>query len=233
MGCHTIKATLIALAFAVQAHAQVDETSGTGVGTVSTASAALRPAARTNGVPRTRWERLSGSDVWTRTAASALRAHGQGLLATTPEDISDWCPGYVTQDPSGKEAFWVGLMSTLAKHESTYRPAVSGDSGQSHGLLQIRTATASEYGCRAASRDDLYQPSENLSCAVRIMARNVVRDGRIAGQSGRWQGMAADWGPFRVASKREDMRRWMLRQPYCTALSDLRPAMRPVASDSN
>jgi len=52
----------------------------------------------------------------------------------------------------------------------------------------------------------------NLSCAIRIMAHTVPRDGVVAAGGG---GVAADWGPFNVAVKRADMADWTRAQSYC------------------
>ena len=103
-------------------------------------------------------------------------------------------------------------MSALAKHESTWRPDVSGGDGRWHGLLQISPGTAKGYGCRATSSDELKSGSANLSCALRIMAVTVPRDGVIAEGRG---GIAADWGPFTKADKRAEMAAWTREQSYC------------------
>ncbi|MEO1705351.1 MAG: transglycosylase SLT domain-containing protein [Pseudomonadota bacterium] len=191
----------------------------------------LRPRPRREALPRTRWWALRGTDVWTRAAEAALMDHGKALPQATPTDIEAWCPAYPQASEAERRAFWVGLLSTLAKHESTYRPAVSGDSGLSHGLLQIRTGTARLYGCRATYRAALLDPTENLSCAIRIMARTVTRDNAVARRAdGRRGGAGADWGPFVQSSKRADMRRWVSSQPYCTPLEATRPRLRPAAA---
>jgi len=178
-------------------------------------------------VPNMRWAAVTGSDVWTRTALSAVQGHGKRLISLTPRDIDRWCPAYRQNGPQARSAFWVGLMSTLAKHESTYRPRVSGDGGRSHGLLQIRVPTAQHFGCRADSKADLLRPTENLSCAVRIMTRTVARDNAVAVKDGRWRGVASDWGPFTSDRKRGDMLNWIRRQDYCIPWSSLRPRLRP------
>ncbi len=173
-------------------------------------------------LPPMRWRHKQRRELWNAAALAALRAHGQPLTAMVPGDMDSWCPGYAAADRPGREAFWVGFMSALAKHESTYRPAAVGGGGRWHGLLQISPATARGYGCRARSGADLRVGGENLSCAIRIMAVTVPRDGVIVGNDGRWRGVAADWGPLRVASKRRDIAGWLRAQPYCAA-----PVKRP------
>lgn len=159
-----------------------------------------------------RWDHVPASDGWTEATIAALESHGQNLVSTTPADIQAWCPGYATSDEEGRKAFWTGLLSTLAKHESTWQPKVVGGGGRWFGLVQISPATARHYGCRAGSGEALKDGAANLSCAVRILDTTVPRDGVV---SRGMRGVAADWGPFHQQSKREDMRNWMLAQPYC------------------
>jgi hypothetical protein len=160
-----------------------------------------------------RWDHVPASDGWTEATLAALDSHGQNLVNTTPADIAAWCPGYAKSDEEGRKAFWAGLLSTLAKHESTWQPAVVGGGGRWFGLVQISPATARYHGCRAGSGEALKDGAANLSCAVRILDTTVPRDGVV---SAGMRGVAADWGPFHQQSKREDMRAWMLSQPYCT-----------------
>ncbi len=116
-------------------------------------------------------------------------------------------------------------MSTLAKYESTYKPRAVGGGGKWYGLLQILPATARGYKCNVGTGEALKNGAANLSCAVRIMAVTVPRDGVIYGRGGR--GVAADWGPMRSASKRADMAGWLRRQTYCRPLANVRPQARP------
>jgi len=141
-----------------------------------------------------------------------------------PQDIGDWCPAYPQADAAQRKAFWVGFLSTLAKHESTMRETAVGGGGRWHGLLQILPATARGYGCRARDGATLRHGPSNLSCAVRIMAVTVPRDGVV---SRGMRGVAADWGPLHSRKKRTDMMSWMRRQSYCKPLVSLRPQSRP------
>ncbi|MCL3882433.1 transglycosylase SLT domain-containing protein [Marivita sp. GX14005] len=195
-------------------------------------SESLRPIARTyTPLPDMRWSHRRDSGAWSRAALIALRSHASRLPRTVPQDIGDWCPAYATNDMAGREAFWIGLLSALAKHESTFRPAAVGGGGKWYGLLQILPATARGYRCRATSRNDLKNGGANLQCALRIMATTVPRDGVIARGM---RGVAADWGPFHSRAKREDMKAWIRKQPYCAGLArSLRPVARPVPEIAN
>lgn len=180
-------------------------------------------------LPRTRWEHVRHADLWTRSAISALKEHGQPLTESTPRDIASWCPAYPYADEDGRRAFWVGLLSALAKHESTYRQTAVGGGGQWYGLMQILPSTARQYKCRAGTGSALKNGPDNLSCAIRIMARTVARDQVV---SAGMRGVAADWGPFHNAQKREDMRQWVSKQKYCRELRTVKPRARPATFSS-
>ncbi|MFK7838096.1 MAG: transglycosylase SLT domain-containing protein [Sulfitobacter sp.] len=188
----------------------------------------LRPPARPGNVPRTRWQHMQGHVLWTRAALSALKDHGQPLVELVPADIENWCPKYPTATDAERRAFWVGFMSALAKHESTYKPWAVGGGGLWYGLLQILPSTARGYKCNVGTGAALKNGAANLSCAVRIMATTVPRDGVIHGYKGRkGQGVTADWGPMHSAPKRRDMSGWLKRQTYCKPLDATRPKTRP------
>ena len=193
----------------------------------SVLASSMRPVARNlTPLPEMRWSHRNEADRWSRSALTALRGHASVLPRTVPKDIANWCPAYTTNDMSAREAFWVGLLSALAKHESTFRPAAVGGGGKWYGLLQILPATARGYGCNASSRSALKNGGANLQCALRIMSVTVPRDGVV---SHGMRGVAADWGPFHSSAKRTDMMSWMRQQAYCAGLSkSLRPIARPV-----
>ncbi|PWJ20422.1 transglycosylase SLT domain-containing protein [Jannaschia seohaensis] len=188
----------------------------------------VRPAAAhavAEELPDLRWDHVEGASRWTRAAMRAMDTHGQRLIETVPRDIAQWCPAYVDADRWGRKAFWAGLLSTLSKHESTYRPHAVGGGGLWYGLVQILPATARGYGCQARTGEALKNGELNMSCAVRILNVTVPRDGVVARG---YRGVAADWGPFHSTRKREDMRRWLNRQPFCNGLhKSARPVERP------
>lgn len=162
--------------------------------------------------PVARWDFKPDGAAWTDAALDALGAHGAPLVAMTPSDVGDYCPAYASSDASTRKAFWVGFLSALAKHESTWQADVSSPNGKWHGLLQISPATAAGYGCEATTAEALKTGSGNLSCAIRIMTATVTRDGVISEGKG---GVAADWGPFSVPEKRADIQAWTRSQTYC------------------
>lgn len=166
----------------------------------------------TTALPVMRWDHHPQAEAWTRATLDALRAEGQVLRDLVPEDIEHWCPGYETATPAQRDAFWAGLFSALAKHESTWNPKARGGGGKWLGLLQIAPATARGYGCDLPEAG-LFDGRANLACAVRIAAVQVPRDGLVAGDGA--QGIGRDWGPMRSDRKRADMAAWTRSQPYC------------------
>ncbi len=195
---------------------------------VETRAPAVRPKVRDAFLPEARWDFKTGSAVWTRSAMTAVRRF-EVLPTIVPRDIDTWCPAYETANTQTRTAFWVGMMSALSKHESTYNPRAVGGGNQWYGLLQIYPPTARSYGCRATTGEALKNPADNLSCAARIMAVTVERDRAIALNDGRWRGVAADWGPMTNRGKIADMAAWTSAQSYCQPLNNIRPIVRPNA----
>ncbi len=159
-------------------------------------------------VPAMRWDFRPDAASWTEGTLDALETHGAVLPAMVPGDYAEWCPGYPTQTEENRAAFWSGLFSALAKHESTWRPDAVGGGGLWYGLVQILPSTARLYGCDAQTGSELKDPVANLRCGVRIAAAQVSRRGTVS------RGML-DWGPFHSASKRAEMAAWTRAQPYC------------------
>ena len=187
----------------------------------------VRPAPRVAELPRAWWEYRPEGDLWSRVALSAVKSHGAALIETVPRDIGDWCPAYESNPAEARAAFWVALLSTVSRYESTWRPRAVGGGGRWFGLMQIAPSTADFRGCRVRSGTGLLNGADNLNCAVRILSVTIPRDGVISEKGGRWQGVAADWGPMRNAGKRRSMQAYTKRQTYCRPLSEVRPARRP------
>ncbi len=166
--------------------------------------------------PPMRWGDRTGSDAWTRATLAALDREGVTIMSRVPRDIDSFCPRYAELAPTGRKAFWAGLLSAVAKHESTYNPKASGGGGKWLGLMQIAPATWRSYGCSGTMTDG----ADNMACAVRIMSRQVGRDNAVVHDgSGAWRGIARDWAPLRSAKKRADIAAWTSSQSYCSAES--------------
>ncbi len=161
-----------------------------------------------------RWAHVPGHEAWEAASFAALDTHAAILPTIVPDDIDEWCPAYTDNDLEERREFWVGLMSTLARHESTWNPTVVGGGGRWFGLVQISPATARFYQCEATSGQALLDGADNVSCAYRIWATTVPRDNMVSRGN---RGVAADWGPMHSSQshKREDMRRWIRQQSFC------------------
>jgi hypothetical protein len=181
-------------------------------GCIATPSFSTRGAVE-DGFPM-RWDHVPAATEWEAAGLAALDSHAAILPEIVPDDIESWCPAYEDGDLARREAFWLGLMSALARHESTWNETAVGGDGRWFGLVQISPATARHYGCQATSGQALLDGSQNVSCALRIWAQTVPRDGVIAQGT---RGIAADWGPLHPSQsrKREDIRAWVQDQPYC------------------
>ncbi|MBK5926377.1 hypothetical protein CCR87_03235 [Rhodobaculum claviforme] len=171
--------------------------------------------AATPTVPVMQWDHRPEARDWTLSTMGAIGTHARPLIETPLSDIETFCPGYGTATETQRKAFWVGLLSGLARFESTWNPRAAGAGGRYRGLLQIFPQTARYRGCDIDAPGDLYDGATNLSCAVRIAAAAVERDGVVAGGPGNWGGVAADWPPLRDASKRAQIASFTRAQSYC------------------
>jgi len=165
--------------------------------------------------PPMRWGSKGGSDAWTAATMAALDREGATFLSKVPQDINEFCPNYRQLTQTGRKAFWAGLLSSVAKHESTYNPQAAGGGGRWIGLMQIAPMTWRHYGCVGNIRNG----ADNMSCAVTIMSHQVERDNAVAHDGEGWRGVARDWAPLRSSRKRADIANWTSSQSYCTAKS--------------
>ncbi|WP_378943470.1 lytic transglycosylase domain-containing protein [Paracoccus sp. R86501] len=162
--------------------------------------------------PPMRWDAKGGSDAWTTATLAALDREGVTIMSRVPQDINEFCPNYRQLTQTGRKAFWAGLLSAVAKHESTYNPQAAGGGGKWLGLMQIAPATWRNYGCTGNIRNG----SDNMTCAVKIMSHQVERDNAVAHDGNGWRGVARDWAPMRSSSKRADIANWTSSQSYCS-----------------
>lgn len=166
-------------------------------------------------LPAMGWDGRPEAASWTGHALAAVGRHDDELARKVPDDIDSFCPGYKSAALADRRAFWVGLMSATAKHESSYNPKASGGGGRYVGLMQISPRTAKLAGCETTSSASLKDGAANLECAVEIFAPHVAQDGMVAGKGNR--GVARDWGPFSRTSKRAEIAAWTKAQAYCQA----------------
>lgn len=160
-----------------------------------------------------RWNHRPEAAQWNAATMAALQSHGAPMLQQDLADIDAFCPAYGRQGPEGRAAFWVGLMSAMARYESGWNPQAAGAGGRYQGLMQISPATARYRGCDTSAPGGLYDGANNLDCATRILTAAVVRDGVVATGP---RGAAADWPPMRDATKRAEVMAYTRSLPACT-----------------
>ena len=165
--------------------------------------------------PPMQWDHHPQAEGWTESTLVALSTKDPLLSDRVPADIETWCPGYAEAPVEERRAFWAGLLSAVAKYESTWNPVASGGGGRWIGLMQISPRSAVNYGCEATSVGALKDGEANLECAVEIMSEQVAKDGLVAGGGNR--GIGRDWAPLRNDGKRAAMAAWTSDQPYCQA----------------
>lgn len=166
-------------------------------------------------VPATRWDHRPEAPVWTTATLMAVAAEDDVLASRVPQDIAAFCPGYPDAPIAERRAFWVGLLSAIAKYESGANPRAAGGGGRYIGLMQISPRTAANYGCTATTHKALQDGAANLACAVRIASHHVGQDALVAGRGNR--GVGRDWMPLRNSTKRGDIAQWVAAQDYCKA----------------
>lgn len=163
---------------------------------------------------------------------AAVGEFGFDLVRTDPVDASEWCPGFPGFTRAEKHAFFVKLMTEMARYESSFKPATkyteafndsNGDPVISRGLFQISIESANGYGCGFRAPEELHDPQANANCSVRILNRWVERDERIGSTVGESHlGGARYWSVLRKGSKSRlkilaAVRAW----PGCGQLLDL------------
>ncbi len=164
-------------------------------------------------MPPMQWDVRPEGAEWTRDTLTALESHDSVLASSVPGDVETWCPGYAEASLEDRRAFWAGLMSAVARYESSWNPQAAGGGGRYIGVMQISPVSADYHQCEADTVSELKDGSENLECAATMMAKAVARDGLVVGGGNR--GIGRDWMPFRDAGKRAAMAEWTRAQPYC------------------
>lgn len=163
--------------------------------------------------PAMRWDHRPEASQWTARSLAAIASHDDVLARRVPADIAQWCPGYANANLPQRRAFWAGLLSAVAKYESSWNPNAAGGGGRYIGVMQISPKSAKNHGCTATSSKALKDGAANLECAVEMLAYQVARDGVVAGKGNR--GIGRDWMPLRKSSQRREMSDWTSSQTYC------------------
>jgi soluble lytic murein transglycosylase-like protein len=164
-------------------------------------------------MPAMRWDHRPEAAAWTQATLVAVAAQDDALAGAVPADIATFCPNYAKASMPERRAFWAGMLSAVAKYESSWNPKAAGGGGRYLGIMQLSPRTAAQHGCDAQSAAGLKDGAANLQCAVKVIAHAVGSDGVVVG-SGR-QGVARDWMPLRKSKERAEIAAWTSSQSYC------------------
>ena len=80
--------------------------------------------------PPMQWDHHPEGEEWTDATLVALSTKDPILSERVPADIAEWCPAYPEAPVEARRAFWAGLMSAVARYESTWNPTASGGGGR-------------------------------------------------------------------------------------------------------
>ena len=186
------------------------------------------------------WDAEPDAAAWTELTGRAIDEVGGALIAAEPRDVAQFCPGYASLDADGRRAFWIGLISAMARLESDFDPSVAFDERAhcsypgcegdfttqdgravvSRGLLQLSQESANAYrNCSVPPERELelHEPGLNLRCAVVILARWVEGDGQIGDSERPYRGGARYWSVLRRPANLEAIRRFTASTSICSA----------------
>lgn len=183
------------------------------------------------------WAHKAEASQWSDFTLKAISEIGADLPVTVPSDIADFCPAYASRSLEERPAFWVGLLSAMARFESNFDPTVSfneleacpscswattsdGRPVISRGLLQLsqESVNQSAYrGCDVAPDEEsrLHDPEFNLRCGVAVANFLVRRHGVISQNDGGWKGAAAYWSVLRRPDKLERIQAFTRSTSIC------------------
>ena len=155
-----------------------------------------------------------------------LRAQIRGNLKSFDKasDIASFCPAYATLDADDKTSVLATLMVGIARYESGYTPdevTVREYGNNSYGLYQIAYEDGFSWCALDRKTDSLFDPVNNIRCAVPKMARLVARDKVLAAGStdANALGLARYWPSMRLGPGHhlDDIRRLTLNLAVCVA----------------
>lgn len=151
------------------------------------------------------WEasRADGK-AWTTHTMNVVKNEVASSLMGGAADVEQFCPRYHTLTNHQRANFWGLLVSAMVKYESSFNPTlrykestmgtdpVTGQHVYSEGLLQLsyqdtQWASYCEFDwskdkhlAATDPKKTIFDPYKNLSCGIKILARQVVRRGKIA-----------------------------------------------------
>lgn len=174
------------------------------------------------------WETKSlNHKAWSEHIYRELPVLGPELLTANPVDAKIFCPNFPNLSESERKQFWAFFISSMAKFESGFDPNESYTEGFkdntntyviSRGLLQISLESSKGYRCGFSTGRELYHPTKNLSCGIKILNHWMKKDNRIASRFGlNWKGGARYWAVLRQSRKQSytSIVKWSNDLPFC------------------
>lgn len=166
------------------------------------------------------WEAArTDAKPWTTWAYHVIETEVAADLLPGTDDIEDFCPKYASLTNHQRANFWGLLVSAMTKYESGYDPlsrmaepslgkdSVTGLTIESEGLLQVSYQDSRIYsfcdfdwsadknlGVKDPAKTIL-NPQKNLSCGIKILARQIHNKGTIAVTSGAYWSVLIPGGP--------------------------------------
>jgi hypothetical protein len=171
------------------------------------------------------WDSVPAGAVFTQMTSQALDDLGGDLFSmNSPSDSKKFCPNFESFDREQRKQFYVMLISSIARYESSFDPAttykepfldVHGSPVISRGLMQLSIESANGYGCGIKSAKDLHDPEINLRCSVRILTRWVTSDACLACQNSSHRGIGRYWSVIRKGHKQNQIAAKTKALPDC------------------
>lgn len=146
------------------------------------------------------WEsKVKGASTWSKTVYDViLNEEPQMLGQSVADDVELFCPKYRTLADHQRLNFWGQLFAAISKFESSWNPAsyfvettmgldpITGRQVASEGLLQLSYQDEKSYRLECGfdwatdmnlkntdARKTIFNPSNNLRCGVKILAKQL------------------------------------------------------------
>lgn len=169
------------------------------------------------------WEKsVAGSKSWSDYIYKTIKTEEPQMLdVNAATDVSLFCPNFHNLNVNQRLNFWGQLFAGIAFYESGWSPTsrmiettmgidpITGKQVASEGLLQMSYQDVPNYGnvCEFDWKKDRFldlndprrtilDPYKNLSCGIKIMAKQLKRSGVIATRSGAYWAVIIPGGKY-------------------------------------
>lgn len=164
------------------------------------------------------WKTKSGTDEWTKSLFKVIDSEWASLMSA--RDATRICPKFQSMDEKSQKLVFAELIVAMAKFESAWNPLtrykestmgidpVTKQQVYSEGLLQLsyqdtQWAPYCEFDWskdKALGATDpkktIFDPNKNLTCGVKILARQVKSKGFVIVSSGAYWAVIKENGRY-------------------------------------